>query len=428
MCGIFAILNKCVGGFIQKDLEVLDQMGVVTALRGMHSTGLFFVGKEDQEKPKIIKTLGPYHNLMWEKPYKAFSAGLLATGMAVVGHGRHATVGKITKANAHPFVHGHITLVHNGTIRSGLDKPDTDGVEVDSHQLAIEIEKIGVVEALNKIDGAFAIIYHDSKTGNIHIIRNHERPLHYIETALDIRIMSEAEALKYISSRNNYHHAIIQQFEPKVLYTYSPKERRMEKGETVTKVPVYAPYEYKKTVYPVPAPLPKEEHGTKSWDKYENGEEVDFQLLRFSMKDGMYTYTCRDDEETEFFFKTNTKIEAPMCSWGSGIICSVVYDTVAKTTKYQIKTKTIKWSQPGVLAPDAVMTVSGKQLPKENWRHLCKNELCNACNEVVSEDNPQDTFVYSTTEGDKLVCPSCVQVFKDSGYTRIEHLEQILRP
>src|SRR3546814_15559864 len=108
----------------------------VDVIRGMDSTGVAAVRKKHIA---VVKdTLLPQY-LMSTKQYDKHIDNL--DNFCLIGHNRFATKGKVDATNAHPFKHGHITLAHNGTLRSMWDLPDHANFQTDSE--AITYAKIG---------------------------------------------------------------------------------------------------------------------------------------------------------------------------------------------------------------------------------------------------------------------------------------------
>ena len=122
------------------------------------------------------------------------TASIIQSAETLVGHNRHATLGAVNSNNAHPFQHGHITLVHNGTldrypVMEGQSAFDTDSecVAWNLSQCKTTKETIAFLES---ISGAFAFIWHDARDNSMWYIRNDERPLY----------STTVQGAKYLSS------------------------------------------------------------------------------------------------------------------------------------------------------------------------------------------------------------------------------------
>lgn len=207
MCGIWAVIPRTSQGLFRTDMPVIKQMMLDTAQRGEHSTGFFITNYQyPKEKPTGAKVLGGPHNLIYNKDlWNEVETWTGAKGGCFVGHGRQATRGQVTARNAHPFQHEHITLVHNGTLYSGVNfsKKGEVEIDVDSHALAVAMAERGVAEALTDISGAYAVIVHDAKEGCLYIARNNDRPLYSYSTQTRHFLMSEIWFLEAILERHN---------------------------------------------------------------------------------------------------------------------------------------------------------------------------------------------------------------------------------
>lgn len=135
----------------------------------------------------------------------------------IFGHNRYATVGAVNGKNAHPFQHGNITLAHNGTLIDQSLLPDHTMFEVDSENVCHSVNKIGAAETIQKLDGAFTLIWHDKSDNTVHVIRNEERPFHFWETPSgDWFGCSEEKMGDWLLSRGNSPISIKRHFEAEV--------------------------------------------------------------------------------------------------------------------------------------------------------------------------------------------------------------------
>jgi hypothetical protein len=181
VCGIVGIASNFTSGFSIDEANAFTDMLVIDSLRGLDSTGVFGVDKFSSVR--IAKSAQHGLDFVLHEEYKKFRGQLSARGLFAVGHNRAATRGIVNDKNAHPFwVDDKIILVQNGTVR-GDHKKLTEGskeVEVDSEAIAhVLAEEPDIEKALQKIDSAFALVWYNTETETLHLIRNHERPLWY---------------------------------------------------------------------------------------------------------------------------------------------------------------------------------------------------------------------------------------------------------
>jgi len=181
MCGLICVIPKKSHGFTKELIDVFDMLLFADQIRGMDSTGVFMVERDGTMS--LAKEASNATEFRATKTYQDILSQAFRTGVALVGHNRAATRGEVSDANAHPFVvDDTITLVHNGTLY-GDHKKLADTV-VDSHAIAhvIHNHNDDVTAALKEINGAYALIWHDFKAQTINVIRNSQRPLHWMET------------------------------------------------------------------------------------------------------------------------------------------------------------------------------------------------------------------------------------------------------
>lgn len=170
MCGNIGMITDSVNAFTRK---FMWQGLYVDALRGMDSTGLATVDKDGEiminkkAMPAIdFLNLKKVDNQIDDYANRVF-----------IGHNRAATFGAINNVNAHPFQYGKITLVHNGSLKVTSNLPDHKDFDVDSENIAHSMNKIGDIETLKLLNGAFALVWWDSEEKRVKMCRNDERPL-----------------------------------------------------------------------------------------------------------------------------------------------------------------------------------------------------------------------------------------------------------
>jgi hypothetical protein len=199
MCGIVSVIGKHRYGFHKAQLDVFDTLLSIDALRGEDSTGVFLVN--NQNEMELIKEASHAGVFRRNAEYRSLMTTALKNGAVLVGHNRAATKGNVTDENAHPFVvDDKITLVHNGTLYNHKALADT---EVDSHAIAHTIHKYGdnVEAAIQELNGAFALVWHDYERETINFLRNTQRPLYWVETKDAWYWSSESIMLQFALAR-----------------------------------------------------------------------------------------------------------------------------------------------------------------------------------------------------------------------------------
>jgi hypothetical protein len=202
MCGIVGYVSLQDKTRVYSKEKFLTEGLYVNALRGFDSTGV----------------MGVSDDMTWEYSKQAVPAARFINAddwakrnfeqWATVGHNRAATVGAIDTDNSHPFHHGNILLVHNGTLRSTYDLPFKNAdIDVDSSLIAYNLNEVEPGEAVDKViknlQGAYALVWFDLRDESINFVRNTERPLHFgLNKSADILyFMSEGHMLNMITKR-----------------------------------------------------------------------------------------------------------------------------------------------------------------------------------------------------------------------------------
>lgn len=208
MCGIVGWISGAPKTYPLDRRKFMDAALVIDTLRGPDSTGVFSVAQDKRKKrpsyeksvcsgPEFIETAA-YNRMYTDLP-------LLET-RAMIGHNRKATMGSISPRTAHPFQVGPITLVHNGTLTATTAMEHSmDHVEShnDSHAIARNLADMDRMEVLEALQGAFALVWHDSRDHTINIARNSQRPLHMAKSSFGdtVYIASEAEMLFWLGAK-----------------------------------------------------------------------------------------------------------------------------------------------------------------------------------------------------------------------------------
>jgi predicted glutamine amidotransferase len=220
MCGIILEMSN------DKLVRRLDRNKAITqgiimdTLRGHHSTGLAYINYDAEAS--IYKKPMPGHDFIEMPKYKEIINDSEKYPF-LLAHNRWATKGKVNIGNAHPFQHDHITGVHNGSLDSWLALAPGMHFDTDSEHIIHALANRGVEETLAMIDGAAALAWHDATDNTMHIIRNDERPFHFVHVAGMETVFggSELEMLDLMCVRNHLKISDRYSIEPKNEFIFS---------------------------------------------------------------------------------------------------------------------------------------------------------------------------------------------------------------
>ena len=157
MCGLFAVIpTTSISADLALKLRFLIRtLAVQNDSRGGHSWGMWTpaylpykgLGRMSDNLDSLT-----YFSDLW-KPKK---------GDWIAGHTRFGTHGARTAENSHPYVHGSLTLAHNGVVSVKVDDAEVKAHPVDSGQLCIAISKYGMEEALKNTTGQMGLLFSDA--------------------------------------------------------------------------------------------------------------------------------------------------------------------------------------------------------------------------------------------------------------------------
>lgn len=204
MCGIVGIAASGKRQHFMQRKDFFEQALYTDAVRGFHSTGVFMV-------PYDKESIYSYKRAMQASDFLDMrTTNSLLTkiddSVYAVGHNRHATKGGISHSMAHPFTHGAVTLVHNGTLTTHAHLPEGNKFTSDSECITHAFNAASPEEIIPELRGAFALVWYDHRDKKLHLTRNKERPLSFAfdEKTDTMLIASESKMLEWLAARNNY--------------------------------------------------------------------------------------------------------------------------------------------------------------------------------------------------------------------------------
>jgi hypothetical protein len=175
-----------VGDLFVNDKKAFKFMLEMDTVRGPHSTGIAHITDDFPKNVSIIKDVGTPWDMIGKHTKEFFNhdkdfGHIHGNSIALMGHNRWATVGKVSPDNAHPFLCGNIVGAQNGTIpreyREKLD--DWEFYDTDTEALFANINEYGVENVIPNMSGAWALTWYDKKEDTFNVLRNDERPLVY---------------------------------------------------------------------------------------------------------------------------------------------------------------------------------------------------------------------------------------------------------
>lgn len=194
MCGLVGYVITKEGTFKydrEKYVRFFRKGLYLDTLRGYDSTGVAKVPAK-AGVAEVYKKAVPGYDFLDLRSANRFLTDA-SDCVAVMGHNRAATKGGVNSNNAHPFEHGSVTMMHNGTLTSmyGLQgKFDVDSEAICYTLSVVEGDK-ATKKLLEDLTGAFALVWHDSRDNSLNFARNEERPFCYQATAEGLLYASE---------------------------------------------------------------------------------------------------------------------------------------------------------------------------------------------------------------------------------------------
>ena len=212
MCGIVGVA----GAITWKSEKAFKDLLIADVVRGRHSTGIASVkanGSVVVGKRAVLP-----HDLLELPQGKEALAGV---NRVLIGHNRYATVGGVSNATAHPFQHGQITGVHNGTLKNTNPLPQSAYFDVDSDNIMFALSQQSVAKTVEQMNGAYALVWFDESDKTLNFIRNDERTLFfcYSDDRKLVWWASEEKMLEWVLDRNDIEHSPILSLVPFTHYS-----------------------------------------------------------------------------------------------------------------------------------------------------------------------------------------------------------------
>lgn len=199
MCGLFGMAGV---GVNSDDLDVINDLMIVSALRGTDATGL--AAGATYGKAKCFKIKGDPYYWRWDAVEKGFEKSLFnISNSYFLGHCRKRTTGATDVNGAQPFTGDKVIGTHNGMLSWDFDKFHTDSAKLIALINANTDDFQSVIDQTNAND-AIALVWFNSKTGTLNLYKNNKRPLFFAfnEKRSVLYWASELEMLTLALKRN----------------------------------------------------------------------------------------------------------------------------------------------------------------------------------------------------------------------------------
>lgn len=230
MCGVFGVIGP---GIKTQDVDVYENLGYVSMLRGTHGHGTITANTRIVSKPNVHswKVGEDFHSFILQMHGKPAEVKQLTNvyNQIILGHNRHATIGDLSADAAHPFEFDNLIGMHNGTILSQHVHAwmEKEKFHTDSEALLHLISREGFDKTLCQLDDekdAYALVWFDKMTKKVYLTRNSKRPLGFAvnNKRAVMYYASELEALKYVLKRNNID-ASYYTVPPRIVFSVDPQ-------------------------------------------------------------------------------------------------------------------------------------------------------------------------------------------------------------
>ena len=399
MCGIVSLFNG--ETMYSRDVQLaFSQLLAANTVRGVHSTGLMYGGLFESE---VYKKAVPGYDFV-ELPVVDRILTSYEDNKFLIGHNRAATRGTVTARNAHPFQHGHITGVHNGTLTTykALVTGKDPYYPVDSEYIFAGMEQSSVANIIPQINGAFNLLWYDSSTDTVHMIRNEERPYYFAKITNKSLLFgaSEMAMLQWILNRNGL------QIEDVIIPDVMTEYVFDMSGD------IFAPTEIKHEEYVTPphvGPInrtPGIGYGAKGYDAGAGNrvERIPRSIEFFAEEWTSYGTSVPDTGKWECKTPANERVVVYQCT-EDDLDAGVWYTGMTRTVRnehstYSVDISTVKtWvgdGPSGAVAGEMYRCVSCKSyFPEEELMFCDAAPLCQDCIDhyEIKLDGEKETYI-----------------------------------
>lgn len=201
MCGIVGVMSPTAMSVQMK--EFFHDLLLHDVVRGPHATGVAAIDTMDR-KLTVMKKAVPSYVFLQDKEQMEPLFEFKHNFNIYIGHNRFATSGaRDVDANAHPFVHGDIVGVHNGSLRNQKLLDNHEKFVVDSDNLYNHLDRNGLDHTITKTDGAYSLVWYNKEDNSLNFIRNDERPMAIGKLSNGCWVWaSEIEMLRWLVTRH----------------------------------------------------------------------------------------------------------------------------------------------------------------------------------------------------------------------------------
>jgi asparagine synthetase B (glutamine-hydrolysing) len=223
MCGLFGMAGA---GIHKDDLDILDELMLVSSTRGTHGTGL--ASGAGSLKPTVARTAGDVYYWKYEHQKEGNQRLLSPVNTYFIGHTRWRSMGSFGMPGVQPYALNRVVGTHNGSIFSIADKFEEEKFPSDSAKFLSDLNDAGenIIPYLAKFDpveDSYALVWYDRKKKVMHAATNGKRSLAFA-THKKRSVMYWASELRFLHFALNKEDVDYWIFQPNKLYTWNPAQ------------------------------------------------------------------------------------------------------------------------------------------------------------------------------------------------------------